>query len=567
MTPRTALPALLALSLSLGAAVARPARGQVPGESETFSETVQVNVVNVEVYVADKQGRPVSDLTVGDFEIFEDGRPMQIANFARFVNRRRSSPDAGEAAPPPAADSNRARIPLLEPTEVPEDERVRLVVYIDNVNIRPLERKRVMDELRSFLVTRLENDDRVMVVSYDRALNVRQTFTSDFGLVTEALREVNEVRGEGAQFDSVRRGLIRLLDKSESADQALMAIRPHADSLLDTLNRSVDALKELVENLAGLPGRKAVLYVSSGLPMVAGADLFSAVESKFESSSAMSDFLNYDAARRFEELGASANAHGITFYTMDAGGLRPNLAGAAENPGVADDRMATHLYSDHFANMQDPLFFLADETGGRAILNRNDMLPALNEIGEDLNTYYSLGYSPGHFGTGRRYDIQVKVKRRGLRLRYRRSYRDKNERSLMDERTRAALVHAVEDNRWNLELEIGPPEPRDADTFVVPVRIRIPLKNVVLLPRGDFHQVSLKLYVGAMSDVGGLSAVEEIPLGLRIANENAEAARGESWLYTHRLLLRAGRQSLAIGLRDQFSGEAAIVTRLVSAGR
>lgn len=566
MTSRTGSVALLIFSVSIATLPARPARTQELSEASTFGETVQVNVINVEVHVADKQGRPVADLTLNDFEIFESGRQMEITNFAKIVNRQRMGADSSGEATVEVGGSPPGPIPLIEPMDVPEDERLRLVVYLDNVNLRPLERKRVMDELQAFLFTNVRPEDRVMVVSYDRSLKIRQPFTDDSALITEALKEASAVRSEGNQFDAERRRLISEFDRFGSASQALMAIRPYADSVQDTVNRSIDALKDLVESLAGLPGRKAVLYVTSGLPMVAAADLFGAVQENYETSSAMTDLFNYDASRRFEELGTSANANGITFHTLDAGGLRPDMTGAAENPGISNDRVASFLYRDHQANLQDPLFFMADETGGRAIINRNEVLPALNEVARDFDTYYSLGYSPGHFGTGRRYTIEVKVKRNGVRTRFRKSYRDKSDQTQMHERVRAALLHAVEDNEWNLELQIGQAERREDGQFLVPVQVKIPVQQLVLLPRGEFHQVSVLMFVGAMGETGGLSAIEVTPLGLRIANENAEAARSETWLYTHKLLMREGRQSLAVALRDQFSGESSMITRSVTVG-
>jgi VWFA-related protein len=537
-------------------------------EQEIFGEAIQVNVVNVEVYVSDKQGRPVPDLTLDDFEIFEDGQQMEITNFAGVVGGERLLPAVGGAGLEPAQERPTARLPLpvIEPEPPREDQRLRLVVYVDNVNIRPLERKRVMDELRSFLHTKLGREDQAMLVSYDRSFKLRQPFTSDFDLISRALEEIDAVRGEGGAFDAERRRLIRRIDRSENAGQALLAIRPYADSVYDSLNRSVDALRDLVEFLAGLPGRKAVLYVSSGIPMVAALDLLSAVEQKFASQSAMSDIMSYDASRRFEELGSVANANGITFYTLDAGGLRPDMAGAAENPGVGDDRLATHLYRDHYANLQDPLFFMADETGGRAILNRNEVLPALDEIASDFDSYYSLGYSPDHFGTGRLYNLKVQVKRKGVRVRHRKSYRDKSSRTLMHESTRAALLHAVDSNPWGLDLVFGRAVEREKDRFVVPMQVRIPVGKLVLFPRGTYHEARVRLFIAAMDEKGGLSAVEEAPLGIRIPSDKVDAALGEKWLYTHRLLMRQGRHSVAVGVQDELAAESAVTIRSLVVG-
>src|SRR5512144_2526999 len=64
----------------------------------SFGETVEVNVVNVDVYVTDKDGKRVTNLRKGDFQVFEDGKPVEITNFAGIA-----APRAETAAPPAAA--------------------------------------------------------------------------------------------------------------------------------------------------------------------------------------------------------------------------------------------------------------------------------------------------------------------------------------------------------------------------------------------------------------------------------------------------------------------------------
>ena len=137
-----------------------------------FFETVDVNVVNVQVFVTDKKGNPITGLGIDDFELFENKRPMKISNFYAVEGRQ---PVAETAASTLATGST-----LPEQLElIPEDERLHLVVYIDNFNIRPFNRNRVFRRLREFLSQKLVSGDRVMLVSYDRTLNYRHPFTAN----------------------------------------------------------------------------------------------------------------------------------------------------------------------------------------------------------------------------------------------------------------------------------------------------------------------------------------------------------------------------------------------------
>lgn len=565
---------ILVLLLVVALFSPRPAFAQEGEPDETaeigFGETVEVNVVNVDVYVTSKDGKPVTDLEPKDFEILEDGKPMKLTNFYAVEGGRKVAemidPEAGTVVP---VSPREMELLAIDRPRIDEEERLRLVVYIDNFNIRPNERARILGHLRYFVNRSIGRDDQVMLVSYDRSLKVRQPFTSDPFLVGEALRELEEVRAEGNKYDRLRMDILEEIQKTSSSTSALSDIRPFADSILFDIQNTMGGLRELVDLLAGLPGRKAVLYVSSGVPMIAGGELFAAVTAKFEGTSAMSELRQYDASRDFEELGRHANTYGVTFHTMDAGGLRANPGKSAEIAGFDDPRISQSMGSELEANFQSPLVFMADETGGRAILNRNEVVPALDEIIDDLKHYYSLGYMAGHAGDGRFYSIEVKLpgkEHKKLQVRHREGYRDQSTKTKMIDATKAALYHPYQENPLGIEVAVGQWQKDGKDRYIVPVQFRIPVAKLVLMPRETLHQLSLRLYVAAIDEHGDISAVEETPLGLRIPNEHAEAAMKESWLYTHRVALRKGPHKIAFGLRDEFGAEESFLSATVRVG-
>ena len=162
-----------------------------------FVESVDVNVVNVEVYVTDKKGNRIKGLTKDDFTLQVDKSPIAITNF--YVV------EGGRARSAPGVD-------LLEPTdprlpdvqEEPEEQRLHLVVFVDNFNLHPFTRNRTLSSLRNFLRTRLNRGDQVMLVTYDRSLHVRHPFTADPEIIASALFELEELSGHRIHFDSER---------------------------------------------------------------------------------------------------------------------------------------------------------------------------------------------------------------------------------------------------------------------------------------------------------------------------------------------------------------------------
>ncbi|MDP9122336.1 MAG: VWA domain-containing protein, partial [Acidobacteriota bacterium] len=489
----------------------------------------------------------------------EDGRPVAITNFY-VVSGGRPSVAASAATPAeparPAGGADR--------TPVPEDQKLRLVVYIDNFNLRPFDRNRVMRDLRVFLDQKLKRDDQIMLVTYDRSLHVRHGFTSDPSLINNILVEIEKISAQAVHQESDRRETLRQINDSRSAAEAQTYAQSYAESTFNDLSFSIDAMKDIVNVLAGMPGRKAIVYVSDGLPMVAGQDVYYAVQEKYhEQASSTLETMRFDASRRFEELAAQANANRVTFYTIDAGGLRTYSSTSAENQsagaGIFIDQM-------DIQNLQGPLQMLAEKTGGISILNANNVGPRLDRLAQDFNSYYSLGYSPTHFGDGRYHKLQVKVKRKGLELRYREGYRDKSAEARMSDGTLAVLQFPYENNPLGLSLEFGEAKARQDGYYLVPVNVKIPLGKVVLVPHNQGHQARLRLFIGAMDSEGGTSEVQQAPVPINVPDSEIGKIANKYFVYSVNLLMRSGEQKVAVGLRDDVAAQESFVARGLRVG-
>jgi len=570
---------LLAVLLVAGGR-ASPARPQPAGAATTparvadgasagsdlpiFGESVDVDVVNVDVHVTDRDGRPVSGLTAADFEVFEDGRPVAITNFYVVDGGRRNdapTPGDGERSLPRQAPPGGA----LREEPPREEDRLHLVVFIDNWNLRPLERNRVLDDVTTFLLRTLRREDRVMLAAFGGSFKVLHPFTADPFAVDRELDRLRDVSAHLGQRDSLRREAIKDLDRARNAAAALAAVRVYSDMVRNELEPMFGGLRELIDHLAGLPGRKAVLHVSSGIPMLVGEELFYAVERKFRDSTAMSFAPQYDLSRRFDDLGRQANANRVSFYMLDAGGLRPHGAGVDEQ-GLRTPGLAYSLASDYAANHHSPLRYLAAETGGQAIVNQNNILPALGRVRDALRSFYALGFRPSGAGDQTYHRIKVRVPGRDVRVEHRAGYQHKTIDTNMREGTMAALYHFYEENPLGLEVALQETLAREGSTFLVSLRLEVPVGRMTLLPVGDAREARLRLYFAVMDDEGRVSDVERFPLGLRLKEEHVAAALGERFVHTQRLVTRGGKQKIAIGLRDELSGEATFLARTILVG-
>ena len=150
-----------------------------------FGETIYVKVVNVDVFVTDKKGNPITGLTAEDFELTENKSPVAISNFYEFRGGSEMKEDEEEIPTPQqrARDRLFTSHPGLQDSTIPEDQRLNLVVYVDHLNITPVGRNRLFRYLRQFLRSKLDRNDRAMLVSYNRSVKVIRAFTSDPQLI------------------------------------------------------------------------------------------------------------------------------------------------------------------------------------------------------------------------------------------------------------------------------------------------------------------------------------------------------------------------------------------------
>src|SRR5215213_2594175 len=207
MKPLRFLPALLLLTLPLLAQETPPL--------QPFNEAIDVKVVNVEVYVTDRDGRRVQGLGREDFELFEDGKRVEIVNFAEVSERAQSS-QAPTPAPAEGVAPEAAPAPPAPPVE---RDRLHLLVYVDNFNLTPFSRNRVLKQLRSFLEETVQPDDRVMLVTHDEGLSVRVPFTAGKAALLAELPKLEKLAARGALNDHHARQVMTYIQETGCEDE------------------------------------------------------------------------------------------------------------------------------------------------------------------------------------------------------------------------------------------------------------------------------------------------------------------------------------------------------------
>lgn len=528
----------------LAAAAGGPSAAQ---DMPDFGERVEVAIVNVDVTVADRDGRSVRGLAAKDFAVAVDGQPVAITNFDALAEELAAG---AQGSPPPDVPSAPA---VAAPAATPATG-LQLVVAVDDLNLEPHQRKRAFDRLRGFLSKSLRPADRVLLATLDRdGAHIRATAREE---LEATLTGLERRRSPG-------------LDRSIAHRQTIHAMRDAIDlhgceegfpiasqlAAAQTSNEeqagraTLAALGELVQSLAGLPGPKALLWLSDGFAQVPGEDLAMLLA---EWCGGPPPTPQVGLAAPLAALAARANAGRVTFFSLEASGLQGTTGASVE---FAQNSVSLAVDQARRVNVQNSLFALAADTGGRAVLNANDAAPDLERIAAELRTRYSLGIAAAGRGDGRVHRIEVRVLRPGVFVQYRKSYRDEPLAERLIERVLAGLLYGARENPLAARLEAGAPRAAARGGVVVTVTLRVPFSSLVLLDSSGERHGALELALGVRDEATQRTAPPRV---LRVPVRVAGPAAGE---FAHALELRLspGRQTVAVAVRDAITGTTSVI--------
>jgi VWFA-related protein len=396
---------LVSCAVAIGAVVALhaqqappPAAAQADRQMPSLTFRVEINYVEVDAVVVDKQGQFVPDLKASDFQVFEDGKPQTVTNFG-LVEIPVERADAPLFVRRPVEADVQSNVK-------PFDGRIYLIV-LDELHTAPLHSIWVRNAAKLFINRSMGANDLAAVVSVQGRAS--QDFTSNKRLLTQA---VDRFMGNG--LDSQTESKIQDYNNKRAQGVTDAPIDPDEQLRINNASRTLGSLKTLSEYMASVHGRrKAVVLFSEGI----GYDIYDVVNNT-GASQIISD--SRDA------IGAATRAN-VSFYTVDPRGLWTADFGAdSGGPPVTADpslNLGTLGLQNEFRVEQDSLRTLADETGGFAILNSNDFRTAFDRLQKDNSNYYVLGYYPTNDRRdGRFRKLEVKVTRPGLQVRSRKGY-------------------------------------------------------------------------------------------------------------------------------------------------
>jgi len=523
-----------------------PAGAQVVGQNTqqggngTYTMSVSTKLVVEAVNVKDKQGKSISGLTAKDFTVTEDGVPQHIS-FCEFQQLPTAPPVTSRksAIPEDIKVYNRLAITQITP-EPPGSVRYKnrrlIAMYFDLTAMPPDDKLRALEAAQKFIRTQMTSADLVSIMRYaGSSVDVLQDFTDDHNKLLSILETL--IVGENQQSEDIT-------DDASAADTGAAFGQDSGEFNLFNTDRQLSALQTAAKELGRLSEKKVLIYFASGLTL-------HGVDNQAQLHATVNDAIR----------------SGVSFWPIDARGLvaEAPLGDATHgSPGNAGMYSGTAelAVSTGLQQSQDTLYALAGDTGGKALLDYNDLTRGIVQAQQNITSYYILGYytSNGALdGRFRRIKISVNPEL-AAKLDYREGYyagkefakftdADK-ERQLED-----ALMLGDPVTELTIAMEINYFQLNRAEYFV-PIMVKIPGRELALAKKRGAEHTLIDFLLEVKDELGNGMTVQNMRdnVNIKLSDETAVELAKSPVEYDTGFTLLPGKYSIKFLARDDETG-------------
>jgi VWFA-related protein len=495
MRPITAT--FLAWVLVLSAQQPAPPKPQQPAPAtpKTFKFEASTQLVVEDLIMKDKSGNAITGLKPSDFIVTEDGKPQKV-EFVEFQSLEEAAAPIAEPAEPakqlekrpePAAPkaATAAQIAPEKPGDIKYKDRRLMVMFFDMTSMPLSDQIRAQTAAEKFLKTQMTKSDLMAIMTFSSDIKVVEDFTDDRDVLLKDIK--NLTIGEGQGFD------VNNSDDSAS-DNAAAFNQDDSEFNIFNTDRQLSALETAVKMLGTLNEKKALVYFASGMQR--------------------------NGTDNQAQLQATVNAairSNVSFFPIDARGLQASapLGDATKaSPGGSGMYTGSSARSGqaNFQNQQETLYTLAADTGGKALLDNNDLSVGIVQAQKDISSYYILGYyTSNDKPDGKFRSIKIALKDSAMQAKlakfdYRRGYyAGKNFKQFTSSDKERQLSEALmlADPLTDLDITMEVDYFRLArDRYFVPIVAKMPGSELELARHGGADSTTID-FIGVIKDSAG----------------------------------------------------------------
>jgi VWFA-related protein len=504
-----------------------------------YSERVDVAIANIDVVVRDADGNLVRGLTRDDFEVYENGKLQKVTNFSAIEGSVRKG-DRGEA--PATASEPLRREPRL------------FVLFVDIGDIEPGRRMEFFRDVHQFASTAMEKGDFATVLVWSRRIRIALPPTSSrealistidalgdqrFGTLADTMQS-EQVADAYAAMAAGDEGFIReagmsLLKEADDEDEKeSFEAFFSSEERCARLRRKVREVRSILGNLSQVEMKKIVLFASDDLNLKPARSC--------------------DLATDLSKLADAANAYGVTIHGLHPPGTRTKFIGPERSrpPGTRESTTMSNQYARTHEEAGG-LALLAQRTGGVAGVGR-DSERLLKQVAEELESYYSIGYSMSPGAEDKARGVKVVVKNRKYQVRTRQAVVRVSEATRLQNDVTSSLYFERQESSQSPSFTASiTGVRRDGRYRRVSVELSIRASDLLVTGSETRKRGSFSVFVAAGSQLGDASDVTELQQEFDAAS--IEAAKPLTYAFETRI--RPDTKRLSIAVRDNATGEVA----------
>ncbi|WP_180542167.1 VWA domain-containing protein, partial [Nevskia soli] len=512
-----------------------------PDEKVTPTFQASAKLVEVSVVARDEKGRLIRDLNQRDFAIYDGDKPQQIRLFK--TNESPSREPSTQA--PQAAQSEQSATVSNHGLAASHQGAINVILF-DELNTVWVDQVDARNQVIKFL-SQMNPKERIgLYLLTPWGPQILQDITTDSSELVQILAsrtsggQVLPSFTKGSHPSDITLGLARWVNGQDrgfrwsqlqgSPDPLTAA----ANAPLFKLMNSLVMLKAVINHLAGVPGRKNLIWISANLPD------FTAADSNRILSGAM-------------RVAVDAN---VSIYPIDARGViaDPGYSAAErEAPVPWALRSSVVRYNSTLATMLDA----ASKTGGRASISNGDISGAIRSAIDDSHFTYTLGFYPESLKyDGTYHSLTVKVKERPkITLLYRPGYMDARPVENVEKELSDALWSPLDASGIGLTANLS-----SAQSGGCEVRVVIDAEALVLLHKEDRWTGKIDVSMAQKDEEGSLYDREDQNIVPNVLPKTYRDMLDHGFTYNHVFARNANATCLRVVVHDQGSGNLGSVT-------
>lgn len=527
--------------------------GQAFGPLPPLTAHVDVNVVNVDVTVTDRSGKPVMDLTRDDFIVFEDGKPMTVSNFSTVEKTTQSIITTKPASPQQTAAVS---APL----------RRKILILVDNNYLEKQERDRALRTIETYLQSPEFQGEWALAAIAHTILPI-QPFTTDKSLLHGAFAQVQKMPVR-ASYHEIDRSILsdrtrKYLDFATDYDYGesiRFSSREQTFRNLMTLKYTARAVAAMAQSYSADEGKKFMILVTGGME---SKTTFTAYD---KSTDRQMEQLRMESVKIVDAMVREANAANFTIHVVNAKARAmqaPQHDVENRSSGIDINNVYLHGGGSDPIDTTDldsiPLS-VALGTGGMYLPSSN-LTESIQRIDTQTANFYSLGYTPPHNGDRHYHTIKVRVTKPGLTVANRVGYYDLSSDDRLEESLHARLTFDHVLGPLPVTLNLGTPRSSDRGAIILPVQADMPMAKVTLLPRDDGYVGRVHVYLSVFDDKGRNVGFHHQTQEVSMTAGQHDKAVGDPFRYSMNVRLQKGDFTVVITLRDELSNELGSVVK------